>query len=554
MPFDFFIILAISAIVAAAFFANRRRCKAIEQALLREWGNSAPIPGSALDPEALENIARYWRETPVTADGGVPIDDITWNDLDMDAVFQSLNKTQSVVGEEALYAMLRNINTSAETLTNRNRWIRAAAENEAGRLALQRRLRKIGREREHNIILFLSNPKNKMPAHAWVYYTLACMPPLFLMLGFLQPVFFAGIAVSFLTSTIVFYRTRIIWMREQTAVRHLAAVFNCAQHIKRLNITGMQDAFEELGSLCARLKPIKRWNALYAMTPVNDFDFFTEYFRIAFQLDMISLTRLVTFIMRNASLVLRLYSLVGELDACVAIASVRASLSGYAVPEFVDGPYVSAENIAHPLLKNPVRNSMDWRENVLITGSNASGKSTFVKALALNAIFAQSICTCWADRFSMPRAQVISSMALRDDVQGGDSYFIVEIKSLKRILTALRDDRMTLCFIDEILRGTNTIERIASSAALLRYLESQNVLCLAATHDVELTQLLARFRQYHFREDMTPQGMTFSYHLMDDACDTRNAIRLLEQMEFPSKVTAVADELASGFDKTGKWQ
>ncbi len=70
---------------------------------------------------------------------------------------------------------------------------------------------------------------------------------------------------------------------------------------------------------------------------------------------------------------------------------------------------------------------------MLITGSNASGKSTFVKAVALNAILAQSICTCWAETFSMPRAQVMSSMALRDDVQGGDSYFIVEIKSLKRL-------------------------------------------------------------------------------------------------------------------------
>lgn len=278
MPFGLSIVIAIPAIVVATFFAKRRRRKAIEQALLREWGNSAPAPGSAMDSEALVNIARFWRATPVTSDGSAPVDDITWNDLDMDDVFQSLNKTQSVVGEEALYAMLRDINTSAETLNCRKRWIRAAGENEAGRLALQRHLRKIGREREHNVILFLSNPKNKMPAHAWAYYALACMPLLFLALGFLQPVFFAGIAVSFLTNTIVFYRTRILWMREQTAVRHLAAVLNCAQHINRLQVPEMQDAFEELASLCARLNPIKRWNALYAMTPVNDFDFLPNTF------------------------------------------------------------------------------------------------------------------------------------------------------------------------------------------------------------------------------------------------------------------------------------
>ena len=149
---------------------------------------------------------------------------------------------------------------------------------------------------------------------------------------------------------------------------------------------------------------------------------------------------------------------------------------------------------------------MDWAKNTLVTGSNASGKSTFIKAVAVNAVLAQTIMTCWAARFHMPRAQVLSSMALRDNVQGGESYFIVEIKSLKRILEALRTDAPTLIFIDEILRGTNTVERIAASTALLTYLQEQNALCLAATHDMELTRLLPGYRQVHFREEIAPQG------------------------------------------------
>ena len=168
-----------------------------------------------------------------------------------------------------------------------------------------------------------------------------------------------------------------------------------------------------------------------------------------------------------------------------------------------------AVDAAHPLIREPVTNSVHWTRNLLITGSNASGKSTFTKAIALNAILAQTIMTCYASAFTLPRAQVMSSMAVRDQIQDGESYFVVEIKSLRRILSAIREERFLLCFIDEILRGTNTIERIASSAALLSYLNNQPVLCMAATHDIELTQLLSDYQQFHFREEMTENGMVF---------------------------------------------
>lgn len=83
-------------------------------------------------------------------------------------------------------------------------------------------------------------------------------------------------------------------------------------------------------------------------------------------------------------------------------------------------------------------------------------------------------------------------MALRDDLNAQNSYYIVEIKSLKRILDAVdKDDkRPVLCFVDEVLRGTNTVERIAASSEILKSLRYKNVLVFAATHDIELTYLL----------------------------------------------------------------
>lgn len=552
MSFVVFVMAALPVMAIAYLLSARHRRRALIQKLKGQWGQAAS--DRSLDPDALADISRYWRELYAPQGRSDCIDDITWNDLDMDAVFQYLNRTQSNVGEEMLYAMLREIGLEEKTLRRRNAWIQALGKDEPNRLQLQRRICKIGKERYHGVYPFLTRPFEKRPAHPWVYYLLAFGPIPFVVLGFLHPFWLLGIAGSFVVNMAVYYRCQTVWMPEYHAIRHLAAVLHCARHLQKCHINGMEDAAAELRALCAHLKPIARWNALYAMEPDSSQDFLTPYVRIAFQLDMISLTRLAVFIRNHRKEVARLYALVGDLDACVAIASVRASLPRYAVPEFVQEARISAEGLAHPLVANPVRNSMDWGENALITGSNASGKSTFVKALALNAIFAQSVCTCWAQRFTMPRAQVFSSMALRDDVQGGDSYFIVEIKSLKRILAALREDKVTLCFIDEILRGTNTVERIAASSSLLRYLDRENALCIAATHDVELTQMLTTYRQYHFREEMTPQGMTFSYRLTEGPCHTRNAIVLLERMGFPPQVTAFAQERAAHFDATGKWR
>src|SRR5699024_7693129 len=139
-----------------------------------------------------------------------------------------------------------------------------------------------------------------------------------------------------------------------------------------------------------------------------------------------------------------------------------------------------------------VENSIELSRGCLITGSNASGKSTFIKAVAVNAVLAQSLNTCAAGRVTMPHAQVLTSMAVRDDLTAGESYFIREIRYLKRILDHLNDRKITLCVIDEILRGTNTGERIRASRAILEYLAEKNCIPLIASHDKELTVLLDR--------------------------------------------------------------
>ena len=228
----------------------------------------------------------------------------------------------------------------------------------------------------------------------------------------------------------------------------------------------------------------------------------------------------------------------------------------WCVPEFTGEEEIVLEAGYHPLLNYPVKNGIAAGRGVLLTGSNASGKSTFLKMVALNAILAQTVHTCAAARYRAPFFQVYSSMALRDDMGSGESYYIVEIKALKRILDAAAQRKgRILCFVDEVLRGTNTVERIAASTQILKSLGSSGILCFAATHDIELTELLQKdFDNYHFEEEVREGDIFFNYRLKEGKATTRNAIRLLELMGYDQAVIQRASAQAEHFVASGVWR
>lgn len=240
---------------------------------------------------------------------------------------------------------------------------------------------------------------------------------------------------------------------------------------------------------------------------------------------------------------LQLFEEIGRLDAAISIASFRKSLPFYTEPEFHSERSVHMEEMYHPLIEEPVSNSMDWSRNCIITGSNASGKSTWIKAVAINLILAQTICTCTAKRFQMHPGQIMTSMAVRDDIMKGESYFLKEMKYLRRMLESFSEEKLTICIIDEILKGTNTKERIAASKAILDYMQRQNCLVMVASHDYELTVLLeGTYENYHFTERIGEDDIYFDYRLYPGAVTSGNAIKLLKFMKFPEEIVTEAKQ------------
>ena len=169
--------------------------------------------------------------------------------------------------------------------------------------------------------------------------------------------------------------------------------------------------------------------------------------------------------------------------------------------------------------------------------------------------WAQTIHTVNASSYKAPLYRIYSSMALRDDLAGGDSYYIVEIKSLKRILDAANTDgNRIFCLIDEVLRGTNTIERIAASTQILKSLDHKNIQCFAATHDIELTELLKdSYDNYHFEGEVTDSDVHFSYTIKKGPATNRNAIKLLSIIGYDPKIVEDAQNMADEFTRTGTW-
>jgi len=211
-------------------------------------------------------------------------------------------------------------------------------------------------------------------------------------------------------------------------------------------------------------------------------------------------------------------------------------------------------DLFHPLVESPVTNSISTTKSVLLSGSNASGKSTFLKSVAINQILAQTIYTCLSRETKTVFSKVLSSMALNDSILNNESYFIVEIKSLKRIFEELGDIPV-MCFIDEVLRGTNTIERIAASSKILEKLSEENCLVFAATHDIELTELLKEILDnYHFSEVVEDEDVIFDYKLKTGATNTSNAIKLLKSFKFDEHIVSGASTRAQNFKSKGIWE
>lgn len=210
----------------------------------------------------------------------------------------------------------------------------------------------------------------------------------------------------------------------------------------------------------------------------------------------------------------------------------------------VDEAVLEGRALGHPLLREEIKVRNDFLVDrlgkvVLITGSNMSGKSTFLRTVGVNLQMAYAGGPVDAAYLRTTCFRVFTSINVVDSVHEGLSHFYAEVQRLKELLEALNDvesDTPLFNLIDEIFRGTNNRERLIGSRAFIRALAGRRAVSLISTHDLELTQLeeeIPELSNYHFREDVSGGRMTFDYTLRNGPCPTTNALKIMRQAGLP---------------------
>lgn len=547
-----YISLGIILIIASYIYEYFRKINKIKKDILNSYGKKVNIKKNKTD---INYASNYFKNTK--DDKEFYIDDITWNDLSMDKFFLSINNTRTSIGDEFLYSIFRNISFDINKLKGRDEIIEYFRENPKERFDIQFILGKLGKKESANLSFYFKNPKEVPKNRIVLYRTLQLLPIILLILIIFYPPAFFLLIISLAFNMWLHGRLKKYNGYRVDDYMYMIGMANVARKIYSLKLKEVNSKFPNIKENLSNVKCIK--NIFIDTSPAagnGESGVLSEYMKMFFLKDVIKYEKVCRTVMENTKDFEKIYEFIGMIDSMISISSYRDSIKNYCKPVFNESKKMNFTGIYHPFIEEPVTNDGVIDKSILITGSNASGKSTFLKTVALNAITAQSIYTVFAKEYSSSFFRVYSSMALNDSIFKKESYYMVEIKSLKRIIDAINYDIPILCFVDEILRGTNTIERIAASSEVLKYFSSSNnCICIAATHDIELTHILeGHFKNYHFQEEIKDNDIKFDYIFYKGRATTRNAIKILDLIGYDKNIVKNAEKSAEDFMKDGVWR
>lgn len=235
---------------------------------------------------------------------------------------------------------------------------------------------------------------------------------------------------------------------------------------------------------------------------------------------------------RHALHIKEWYFTLAEMEALLSCSLLLYARDHTCIPiiEEDKGLKIVAKQCVHPLIneKEVVANDFTIHGSSIITGSNMSGKSTFMRCVGFNVILANAGCRVCADAFHSPILHVISSMRLKDELSAKISSFYAEILRVKQIMEYCKKQKAVLVLIDEIFKGTNSIDRIAGAKEVIHKLNKPWIISMITTHDLELCDELNSLDNYHFKEHYVDDKIYFDYLLQNGKCKTTNAIQLMK--------------------------
>jgi hypothetical protein len=234
------------------------------------------------------------------------------------------------------------------------------------------------------------------------------------------------------------------------------------------------------------------------------------------------------------------FDAIGNFEALSSFATLSFNHKSWCYPTLTPNHFfVNGKSIGHPLINaaKRVNNNIDIKsreELMLITGSNMAGKSTYLRSIGVNTVLAMAGAPVCAAAFTLSPVQIISSMRIADNLEESTSTFYAELKKLKAIIDKVNAGEKIFILLDEILRGTNSLDRHTGSVALVKQLIQHQAACIIATHDVELAKLQEHYPthilNYHFDATIDNDELYFDYKLKEGICTSLNASILMKKI------------------------
>lgn len=525
------------------------RKKRIKEKLLSEFGH---LKSDSFD---FENIESYFRRKDHST-AFQTLYDKTCNDLDFKELFMFIDRTNSRVGQQYLYNKLRNIPADSTENIRNERLLDEFTTNSDFRVSVQSQLSKLNDREVYHIAALFQNEILQPPKWYFIVPLLSFASALSFVLAFFNPVFFLVILGLSVINIVIHF-----WNKKN--------VFNYFSSIPQLSkLNGVAQELYKHDSL-KEINPNLMKSATVINKVSNRMSFFNlevklqsdqqiffwailELVKIVFLIEPLFLFGTLKRIDTKRTEIEDVFLFVGEIDAMISIASLRKGLTNFCIPKIIDEPKkLTAEEVYHPLIDNCVKNNLKVNDkSILLTGSNMSGKTSFIRTIAINVITGLTINTCFAEQFSMPRVRVFSAIRISDDLMNDRSYYFEEVMTIKEMINKSKCGNSNLFLLDEIFKGTNTVERISAGKAVLSSLNEDNNIVFVSTHDIELADLLKNeYDLYHFSEIIDHKTVDFDYKLKEGKLKNRNAIRILQINNYPESIIKEAIEISEELDK-----
>jgi hypothetical protein len=409
-----------------------------------------------------------------------------------------------------------------------------------------------------SILRWLETHPARLPGKLLIFLgSMAVANIVFLILNLLSLVPAIWLFTLFLYSAIYLFNYQIVTSTFDDALdlekmlRKLVAVLNCLEKYR-------YDSKPQLAKLCEPFSTIEKQPSNYlkrirrtvAAVALKQNDILWLLLNLIVPWGLFFTYKLNRYKLHMKPLLVEWLDRLYELEALNSLANYAYLNPGFAYPEFVDQSDSNDDvvfggfGLGHPLLPDEDRKTNDFSfESTghigIISGSNMSGKSTFLRTLGVNYILAYAGGPVCATAFQTIPFRIFTCIQVSDSVNDGISYFYAEVRRLKALLTELEKDHEwpLLFLIDEIFKGTNNRERMIGSRAYVQELAKGKGVGLIATHDLELVELADKIdglHNYHFREEVFNGKMVFDYKLRPGSCPTSNALKIMQMEGLPT--------------------